>query len=319
MSEALQVAGASLCNTIGAAVLASVQNGKLGLSNAALWIGMPKMVVGSGSSAFNPIDQALYTEGAVVAGLYATSNIERVTVTAGGGAQALTPMRGAADVAIVGGAGGATAVLTLANGTEGVALEKKVRVTGGAGKRLRINFDGSRSAAWSNLYPTSDVSVAWTGTEWLPHPQVTDLDNVDTGRLDTRDVPLLCFTPSGVGIRAVNPAYSLHVEGDILATADVLAASDARGKDCIQPLADGALDALRAVRGVTYRTARDGRADMGVLAQDVVAVAPEAVREGPDGDLAVAYAQLVPWLIKAVQELDSQMRMGNEKQQTSDL
>ena len=46
----------------------------------------------------------------------------------------------------------------------------------------------------------------------------------------------------------------------------------------------------------------EGKHDVGVIAQEVEAVIPEAVGEGSDGIKSVAYDKLVPLLIESVKE-----------------
>ena len=46
-----------------------------------------------------------------------------------------------------------------------------------------------------------------------------------------------------------------------------------------------------------------GQADVGVVAQQVQEVLPEAVKERDDGYLAVDYYKIVPMLIESIKEL----------------
>lgn len=70
---------------------------------------------------------------------------------------------------------------------------------------------------------------------------------------------------------------------------------------------DNALAKIEAMRGVYYarKDAPDVR-KIGVIAQEVREVFPEAVHEGTDGVLGVMYADLVGPLIEAVKELSAQ-------------
>jgi hypothetical protein len=70
-------------------------------------------------------------------------------------------------------------------------------------------------------------------------------------------------------------------------------------------------DRLARIRGVTWTWNDEagavglepGRADAGVIAQDVEAVYPELVSTGPEGFKQVNYTGLVGVLIEAVKEL----------------
>ena len=51
----------------------------------------------------------------------------------------------------------------------------------------------------------------------------------------------------------------------------------------------------------------EGQHDIGVVAQEVLEVAPEIVTERKDGMLAVRYEKLVPLLIEAIKELKAEV------------
>lgn len=62
---------------------------------------------------------------------------------------------------------------------------------------------------------------------------------------------------------------------------------------------------VRELRGVTWdwRDSRRGTRGIGLIAQDVARVFPDAVRPGDDGYLTVDYHGLVGVLVEAVKEL----------------
>jgi hypothetical protein len=79
--------------------------------------------------------------------------------------------------------------------------------------------------------------------------------------------------------------------------------SDERKKDIIEPIENATqkLSSLRTVIG-KYKTDADGVRRSFLIAQDVLAVFPEAVDAANAEDLGVAYADLIPVLVKAIQE-----------------
>jgi hypothetical protein len=95
----------------------------------------------------------------------------------------------------------------------------------------------------------------------------------------------------------------VSASGNMLATA-FLYTSDERRKESIKPLA-GTLDRLMLVKGVSYRLKdiSDTRVRLGVIAQDVEKVFPEAVYSGVDGMKSVDYPALVAPLIESVKAL----------------
>lgn len=97
---------------------------------------------------------------------------------------------------------------------------------------------------------------------------------------------------------------TLDSSGNHTATA-FLYSSDKRLKTDIRPLGH-ALDKLAAIQPVSFRfisPTLTSRTHLGVIAQEVETVFPEAVTTKPDGYKAVDYPALVPVLIEAVKEL----------------
>jgi hypothetical protein len=81
--------------------------------------------------------------------------------------------------------------------------------------------------------------------------------------------------------------------------------SDERLKKDITPITHS-LETINALDGVKYRWKDEKlhgkRVELGVIAQAVEKVAPEAVSTSPDGTKQVAYTMFIPHLINAVKE-----------------
>ncbi len=78
--------------------------------------------------------------------------------------------------------------------------------------------------------------------------------------------------------------------------------SDSSLKMNVRNIHDG-LDKVMELQGVTYRMKSEpGKPQMGLLAQSVQRVAPEAVSSTPEGIKTVAYGNLVALLVEAVKE-----------------
>jgi hypothetical protein len=111
---------------------------------------------------------------------------------------------------------------------------------------------------------------------------------------------------TGVGIGTLNPDYILHVQGQIYASLDITAFSDKRVKGDIQVIPD-AMQKIKSLSGYTFfRT--DGeqasRRYVGVIAQEVERVLPEAVYTDVAGFKSVAYGNLAALFIEAIKEID---------------
>jgi len=103
-------------------------------------------------------------------------------------------------------------------------------------------------------------------------------------------------------------SYTFNVTGDIYATADVIAFSDARVKEDVRTV-ENALDKVTKLRGVTYikKDEDNKKRKMGVIAQEVLEVLPEVVHEDNDGYYGVSYGNIVGVLIEAIKEQQKQI------------
>lgn len=137
----------------------------------------------------------------------------------------------------------------------------------------------------------------------------------------------------GIGSGLFDPDAALEVDGDLLVSGDVTTGytSDERLKNNVVVI-DNPTEKLDQLRGVyfdwnegidadfsKYISPKSGH-DIGVIAQEVEKVVPEAVRQYPDGWKGVDYIKLVPLLIESVKhlnrrviQLESQVKAnGNE-------
>lgn len=108
---------------------------------------------------------------------------------------------------------------------------------------------------------------------------------------------------------------ALTVTGQILSNADVVAYSDARFKSNIELIADPIVK-LNQINGYTYDMmgVDDNRThQVGVIAQEVQKVLPEAVYEDSNGHLGVRYTNLVPLLIEVAKEQDKTIKSQEER------
>jgi hypothetical protein len=126
------------------------------------------------------------------------------------------------------------------------------------------------------------------------------------------------FTVTGkrrVGIVQNQPAYALDVTGDIRATGDVIAYSDARVKENVETITD-ALTKVTSLRGVSYtrNDSEDKSTKVGVIAQEVLEVLPEVVQQDTNGNYSVAYGNIVGVLIEAIKELKAEINELKNKQ-----
>ena len=86
--------------------------------------------------------------------------------------------------------------------------------------------------------------------------------------------------------------------------------SDRRYKTNVKDSAISGLDIINNLKTYSYRKEYDGKTtdiSCGIMAQDVQKYAPEAFFENPDGAYSYRTFELVPYLIKAIQELNQKI------------
>ena len=99
--------------------------------------------------------------------------------------------------------------------------------------------------------------------------------------------------------------------GNFYATGNLVATSDIRLKDKVETLAH-ALDTVKALRGTSFL--KNGKLDIGFIAQEVNNVVPCLVYPTEDGYLSVAYANITALLVEAVKELSARVEQLESKE-----
>ena len=107
------------------------------------------------------------------------------------------------------------------------------------------------------------------------------------------------------------------LEGNVIIQGNLFSYSDARIKTNIDTI-ENALDKVIALRGVTYNMIKDikenpntARRHLGLIAQEVEAVIPEAVKE-EKGIKTVAYGNIVGLIIQSIKELKDKFDLFNK-------
>jgi hypothetical protein len=176
-----------------------------------------------------------------------------------------------------------------------------------------IGFGGV-GANWGTRFSSGSMEAYGTNFTFgaYGNPGSSQFINFYTqGTTDPGGVERMIITSTGrVGIGTNSPGYMLDVNGSIAAVGALQAHSDRRLKKNIVTV-DNSLDKILAIKGVYFDWRKDefpgihfeGGRQMGVIAQDVEKVFPEAVAKNGDGIRSVAYTMLIAPLIEAVKEL----------------
>lgn len=171
--------------------------------------------------------------------------------------------------------------------------------------------EGSTNLYFTNARARSAISVtgsgsynSTTGVITITAPPVTSVAGktgavtlaiADTSGLQTALDAKLNLTGGSL-------SGNLSVTGTVTATGDITAFSDLRLKTNVETITE-ALYKVKAMRGVTFTSRLDHRERVGVIAQEVERVVPEAVTTHDHGMKSVAYGNLVGLLIEAVKDL----------------
>jgi len=160
--------------------------------------------------------------------------------------------------------------------------------------------------------PDLDTAKVTTGTFALARIPDLAASKTTSGTFDAARIPTLATSKiSGLDTALAGKfattggtiSGNLAVTGSITANGDITAFSDRRLKSKIYTV-EGGLEKVLAMRGVTYE--RDGVRRVGVIAQEVQDVVPEAVVDNGQY-LSVAYGNLVGVLIEAIKELSDKI------------
>ena len=176
-----------------------------------------------------------------------------------------------------------------------------VNIKTSTGSNLINIANGYSTIVYSNgveCYSAIDQKLNVTGGTVAGNLAITGTFNVGTGNLT--------YDPT------VSPYPTLNVTGNIVATQNITAFSDARLKHNVSTI-ENALDLVKNLRGVRFED-KDGEKYVGVIAQEVQPIVPEVVIEHEDsGYLSVAYQNLVGVLINAVKELSEKVERLENK------
>ena len=105
---------------------------------------------------------------------------------------------------------------------------------------------------------------------------------------------------------------SLDTNGNMTAQ-NFFSVSDQRFKKNISTITDAG-SMLKQIRGVRFDWQKDGTHDIGVIAQEVFEVIPEAIVSSMNGSmLTVAYNKIIPLLIETIKELQMRVEVLESK------
>ena len=178
----------------------------------------------------------------------------------------------------------------------------------GAGTDLALFSDGSDGNIQSSGdlridTAGSDIRLLVSSTQYGSFSESSS-DFLITASVQDKDI-IFRGNDGGSGINALT--LDMSEAGAATFNNNVTAFSDARLKDNIETLEDG-LAKVEQLRGVTYT--RNGRENVGVIAQEVEKILPEIVLTADDemGTKSVDYSRITAVLIEAVKDLSAKVK-----------
>lgn len=168
------------------------------------------------------------------------------------------------------------------------------------------NFDTSPIKVYSDLNLCNVALTINGGTVGTTGGRLSTFGNSTTGllTLGIGSGTGLLFQQGAVSSFYIDSNTNAKFTGSVTA-ANFITASDRTLKKNIGKITDYET-ILSSVNGVRFEWIESGAADIGVLAQEVLPVLPEAV-EGTEGSYKVAYLKFVPVLIEAVKDLQGRV------------
>jgi hypothetical protein len=177
-------------------------------------------------------------------------------------------------------------------------------------KRINVNSISNYDATPIQVYSPlnlCNVSLTANGTTVSGTTSVSTIGSGLNGTLDIGGVSTsLLLQQSGVSSFFIGADCNATFIGSVTAT-NFINSSDARKKKNIQPITEYET-ILSSIHGVRFEWIQGGEKDVGVIAQDVLPVLPEAVTDSEDG-YKVAYMKIIPVLVEAVKALQERVKI----------
>lgn len=241
-----------------------------------------------------------FYEGGAYRGYIAVANSGNVTAVGGTRSLSIQSSGGPISIRVSGGLypvviqplGGNVGIGTKSPNAE-LEVNGEIRISPDSESKLKIG-------RYSATSPSSYIST--TGGAEQMRFQIGD------------STKMVIDTSGSIGIGTTSPgSFKLYVNGTAYSTGGWVG-SDRQFKENINTI-ESPLDKIQSIKGVSFewkiseykeKGFPEGR-HFGVIAQEVEEVLPEIVKEGPDGDKAVSYTELVPILTEAIKQQQEQI------------
>ena len=190
-------------------------------------------------------------------------------------------------------------------GTGSISSASTITATGDISTAGNVNTTGTGSISSATTI-TAAANITTTGVGSIISSGAGNIATTGTGNIASATTITAIGDISTSGDVNTTGTGSISSNTTITAQGDITAFSDERLKENIE-IIQNPFDILGSIRGVTFTRLITNERGTGVIAQEVQAVLPEAVKKHSDGMLSVAYGNMVGVLIEAVKELKAEI------------
>lgn len=128
----------------------------------------------------------------------------------------------------------------------------------------------------------------------------------ETTAASTSSDQMVITGAGNVGIGKIKPTEKLDVNGNITATGNITSASDITLKENIELITDP-IKKVKELGGYTFNKKGEDLRMVGLIAQEVQKVLPEAVHENQEGIKSLAYGNMVALLVECIKKQDERI------------
>ena len=150
----------------------------------------------------------------------------------------------------------------------------------------QVAFQGNTGQLFNITDALSGSLFSVNDTSGLPTLEVFSNDTIVMGKYGTN---ALVVNGANVGVNTPTPTYTLTVSGTIQASGNVGAYSDERVKTNWRGLGDNFIERISQIKSGIYDRIDTDLTQVGVGAQSLKEVLPEAVLTDKDGNCSVTY------------------------------
>ncbi len=253
------------------------------------------------------VTNGIYSNGAYADPSWITSlSGSKITGDIAGNASTATVLATARNINGVAFNGSAAISINLNNSVTfnnaGTGSASGITFNGSAARTISYNTIGAPSTTGTNASGSWAISVTGSSASWTT-PRTLTIGATGKSLDGSANVTW--------SLTEVLPTTTDLSVASLTASGNVTAYSDARLKTDLSKIKD-AVNKVKSLTGYTFTRIDTNERQMGLLAQDVLAVAPEVIRDGEY--LSVAYGNLIALVVEAIKDIDDRLTILEGKQ-----